>query len=454
MSYAFKEVDIKDAKIKELDNFSFNSPKGHIFQSSHWAIFKTEWMHKFILGYDSQNNIVLSSTILIRKLPFVNYKMGYIPRGFVCDYKNETLLESFTEFLKQFSKENKIAFITIDPDIHLNENMNSIVDSEKICLKLKSLGYLENSSKNFENIQPNFVFRLNLRNNSENLSNEEIKINMLKHFSSKARYNIKLGIERGLTIEKFTFDNLTEEKLTIFQDLMDITGKRDKFIVRKKDYFHNMLKTLSPHAKLYLVKYSYEIDKNNIYRKINKCKSNIDNAKIKLIELEEALKDTSLEENKIQKINEKMKSRKNEISLNESNLDSLEKKLLIISNYKNKEIYLSGAIYLDWGNKAWYLYGASHNDLRDTMPNFFMQYEMIKDSIDNGNEIYDFRGVSGDLNENNPLYGLYKFKKMFNGDFVEFIGEYTLINNQNIYTLFRKVFPKFKELRNSFLNKS
>lgn len=454
MNYAFKEVDIKDANIKELDKFSFNSPKGHIFQSSHWAIFKTEWIHKFILGYNSENNIVLSCVILIRKLPFVNYKMAYIPRGFVCDYKNESLLEEFTEFLKKFSKENKIAFITIDPDIHLKENTNSIEDNLKVCSKLKSLGYVENSSKNFENIQPNFVFRLNLEEASEDLSKEDIKINILKHFSSKARYNIKLGIERGLTIEKYTFDNLTDEKLNIFQNLMDITGKRDKFIVRKKDYFYNMISMLNPYCKLYLVKYSYEIDKNNIYRKINKCKSNIDNAKVKLIELEESLKDNSLEQNKIEKINSKIKSRKSEISLNESQLDILEKKLLIISNYKNKEIYLSGAIYLNWGNKAWYLYGASHNDLRDTMPNFFMQYEMIKDSIENGNSIYDFRGVSGDLNEDNPLYGLYKFKKMFNGDFVEFIGEYTLINNQNIYTLFRKIFPKFKEIRNSFLNRS
>lgn len=454
MSYAFKEVDIKDANIKELDKFSFDSPKGHIFQSSHWAIFKSEWMHKFILGHDSMNNIVLSCTILIRKLPLVSYKIAYIPRGFVCNYKNESLLEEFTEFLKQFLKKNRISFVTMDPDIHLNENTNSVEDSINICSKLKSLGYLENSSKNFENIQPNFVFRLKLKDNSENLSNEELKINILKNFSGKARYNIKLGIERGLTVEKYTFDTLTEEKLNIFQELMDITGKRDKFIVRKKDYFYNMLKTLNPYCRLYLVKYSYEIDKNNIYRKINKCKSKIDNAKVKLIDLEESLKDSTIEQSKIHKINEKIKSRKNEISLNESQLDILEKKLLIISNYKNKEIYLSGAIYLDWGNKAWYLYGASHNDLRDTMPNFFMQYEMIKDSIDNGNEIYDFRGVSGDLNENNPLYGLYKFKKMFNGDFVQFIGEYTLVNNQSIYTIFRKIFPKLKELRNSFLNKS
>ena len=34
--------------------------------------------------------------------------------------------------------------------------------------------------------------------------------------------------------------------------------------------------------------------------------------------------------------------------------------------------------------------------------------------------------TSGDISEDNPLYGLYRFKKRFGGDFVEFVGEYEL----------------------------
>ena len=44
-----------------------------------------------------------------------------------------------------------------------------------------------------------------------------------------------------------------------------------------------------------------------------------------------------------------------------------------------------------------------------------------------------FRGVSGDLSEDNPLYGLYKFKKGFNGEFTEFVGEMDLILNKPLY---------------------
>ena len=69
MNYTFKEINSK-----ELDQFSFNSPKGHIFQSSYWALFKNEWTHKSILGFDNDNNTVLCCIILIRKLPLLNYK--------------------------------------------------------------------------------------------------------------------------------------------------------------------------------------------------------------------------------------------------------------------------------------------------------------------------------------------------------------------------------------------
>ena len=87
------------------------------------------------------------------------------------------------------------------------------------------------------------------------------------------------------------------------------------------------------------------------------------------------------------------------------------------------------------------------------MPNFAMQWSMICDSIDLGCDVYDFRGVSGDLNPENPLYGLYKFKKGFNGNFVEFIGEFDIVIDNGIYTLYKKAFPQFKKIRNAIMNK-
>lgn len=110
-------------------------------------------------------------------------------------------------------------------------------------------------------------------------------------------------------------------------------------------------------------------------------------------------------------------------------------KRMVAAMGENARIYMAyyegqpiaGSLALRCGNKVWYLYGASSNASRNVMPNYLVQWSMIQWAIESGCEIYDFRGVSGFLDESNPLYGIYRFKKGFNGDLVEFIGEMDLI---------------------------
>lgn len=98
---------------------------------------------------------------------------------------------------------------------------------------------------------------------------------------------------------------------------------------------------------------------------------------------------------------------------------------LYMAYYEEKPI--AGTLAVRYGNKVWYFYGGSLSSHRNVMPNYLLQWEMIKWAIQSGCDIYDFRGVSGNIDENSPLYGLYRFKKGFNGDFVEFMGEMDLI---------------------------
>ncbi len=83
---------------------------------------------------------------------------------------------------------------------------------------------------------------------------------------------------------------------------------------------------------------------------------------------------------------------------------------------------IAGAIAIQYGDKTWYLYGASSNEHRNAMPNYLLQWEIIRWAIAGGCSLYDFRGVSGDIDPGSPLYGLYRFKKGFCGDFTAFCG--------------------------------
>ena len=90
-----------------------------------------------------------------------------------------------------------------------------------------------------------------------------------------------------------------------------------------------------------------------------------------------------------------------------------------------------GAITTNFGGKVCYVYGASDNNHRDVMPNYLMQWEMIKWAVETDARIYDFQGVSGNISpENNPRFGLYQFKNSFNGSMDENLGEFNFVYNK------------------------
>lgn len=95
---------------------------------------------------------------------------------------------------------------------------------------------------------------------------------------------------------------------------------------------------------------------------------------------------------------------------------------LYIAWYEGKPIACALAVL--FGDKVWYLYGASANEYRNVMPNYLLQTEMIGWAVENNCRLYDFRGVPGDVGEDHPLYGLVRFKRGFNGKYTEFIGEF------------------------------
>lgn len=87
---------------------------------------------------------------------------------------------------------------------------------------------------------------------------------------------------------------------------------------------------------------------------------------------------------------------------------------------------IAGSIEVFCGKKAWYLYGASANEHRNVMPNYLLQWTMIQRAIERDCEVYDFRGVpGGNTSEDDPLYGLYRFKKGFSGEYTKFTGLFT-----------------------------
>lgn len=122
---------------------------------------------------------------------------------------------------------------------------------------------------------------------------------------------------------------------------------------------------------------------------------------------------------------------------------------LFIAEYEGEAI--AAVLPILYGNKVWYLYGGSSNVHRNLMPNYLLQWEMIKWALANKCDWYDFRGVSGFKNENDPQYGVYKFKKGFNPVFMEFIDEMYIVYNPIVNTMFnisKSIYNKLSNIKN------
>lgn len=113
---------------------------------------------------------------------------------------------------------------------------------------------------------------------------------------------------------------------------------------------------------------------------------------------------------------------------------------------------VAAALSIIYGNKVWYLYGGSTNKYRNYMPTYLLQWEMIKWAINKKCDIYDFGGVSGYKNENNPMYGVYRFKSGFNGDVIKFTDEFYMIFKPGfnfVWNIISNSYSRFLEVKSS-----
>ncbi len=121
---------------------------------------------------------------------------------------------------------------------------------------------------------------------------------------------------------------------------------------------------------------------------------------------------------------------------------------ILLAYYEGKPI--AGVIPIMYGNKTWYLYGASSNEHRNLMPNYLLQWEMIKIALSRKSDIYDLRGVPGIADNSN---GLYRMKKGFGAEYTEFVGEVYMPYKPMMYNLYKvseKIFRNVRALKLKF----
>jgi peptidoglycan pentaglycine glycine transferase (the first glycine) len=108
---------------------------------------------------------------------------------------------------------------------------------------------------------------------------------------------------------------------------------------------------------------------------------------------------------------------------------------------KVEEEAVAMVIIFRFGEQAWYMYGASIDAHREKMPNHLLQWEAMLWAREQGCTVYDMWGAPDVLDESDPMWGVYRFKQGFGGEFVEHIGAWDFPTSRIGYWLYTSVMP-------------
>jgi lipid II:glycine glycyltransferase (peptidoglycan interpeptide bridge formation enzyme) len=107
---------------------------------------------------------------------------------------------------------------------------------------------------------------------------------------------------------------------------------------------------------------------------------------------------------------------------------------------------VAGIILFRFGPTAWYFYGASTAQARSLMPNHALQWAAMRWAKAAGCTRYNWWGAPDVLAESDPMWGVYRFKEGFGGEFVPGIGAYDYPTNRVLYWLYTSAMPRLLDL--------
>lgn len=403
---------IENVEINRYREFESNHKKSHFLQSYEWGLFckRAKGQVPCYVGMEDENgNLVATCLILLRKTPF-GFSYGYAPRGFILDYSNKDVIKVFTTYLKEYMKNNKIIYIKFDPDIKyqdIDENGNKIDGGEnnyELYDYMLSLGYKHTGFyRLYEGNQPRYTFRINLKKSWEEI---EAKFNKSFMKSVKRSYSYNLIVDNDVKVDDF-------------YRLLQSNSSKDDF---------------DPHSLEYYKIFSEEMSKDNNMKYFNIS-----------IRPKELLENINKEIDALNKELEVSKKKEADIK---NKISRLEKEKEVFSKIDKDEVCICSLICTYTKTHAWSLYIGSDDLANFTFAVTRSYYEAIKDAYNNGYEFFDLFGTPGDSNTKyKNLAKLHDFKRKFGDEYIEFIGEFDLVNNKLLYKMLPIMLKVYRKLR-------
>ena len=378
----------------------------NILQSSAWEKVKSDWNHERLGVYEGENLLAVAS-ILIKSLP-LGYKMFYIPRGPILDYRDIELLKFVLQSIKSYARSKRAVFVTFDPSICLSQhlvNQDKTEYPEKLSI-VEILGQLGvkwsgRTTEMDDTIQP----RIQAKIYKENFKEDKL--------SKSTKQAIRTARNKGVEVQ-FGGTELLEP----FSFLMKKTEKRKEIHLRNEAYYKKLLDNFKD--KAYITLATLDVSKRSQ-------------------ELEEQLaKNRALEETFTES------TRTSKVEAQKKEKERLLEELTFLQEYMDAgqaRVPLAATLTLEFGQTSVNLYAGMDEDFRRYKAPILTWYETARYSFERGILWQNLGGVENTLDG-----GLYRFKANFNPTIEEYLGEFTMPIHP-LYPLLRLALDFRKTLR-------
>lgn len=398
-------MKFQELKEKEFREFLNTQPLNDFIQAPEMEkIGKLSNWTSYYVGVKENDKILAATRLMARPSRFGKQNF-YAPRGLILDYNNKELLSFFTRELKKFIKKRNGYILTIDPALIYQERdidgkiVTDGINNQSIIDSLISLGYhhLGFTKKMDVSTQVRFTFVLDLKDETED--------SIFSNMKPNTRNLIRKAMKDGIEIRELSYDELDR-----FKKITKATGERRNFLDRDLNYYQTMYKIFHEKEEVHFLLASL-----NLENYLNQLKTQLENEKEKINQL--IIK------------NSNSKSSKMQIKNCEQLINSLDKKIASTTKMLEEDgkiIDLSAAMFMTYGNEVVYLFSGNIEKYMKFNAQYLIQWHMIKYALRNHFPRYNFYGISGIFDRNDPDYGVYEFKRGFNGHVEEYIGAFEL----------------------------
>ena len=390
----------------EYDQFVKEHELVNVLQSSAWEEVKSDWQHEKFGAYRG-DKLLATASILIKTLP-LGYRMFYIPRGPVLDYKDAELLNFVLQSIKSYARSKRAIFVIFDPSICLSQSSikhekTEYPENMAIIENLQRMGVRWSGKTDGmgDTIQP----RIQAKVYKENFTEDKLCKSTKQAIRSARNKGVEIQIGRDELLESFSF-------------LMKKTEKRKDIHLRNEAYYKKLLDNFKDKAYITL--------------------ATLDIAK-RLRELEEQLaKNLALEEAFTES------TRTSKVEAQKKEKERLVEERAFLQRYLNEEksnIPLAATLSLEFGNTSVNLYAGMDDAFKRYNAPILTWYETARYAFERGMVWQNLGGVENSLNG-----GLYHFKEKFNPTIEEYLGEFTMPTHP-LYSLLRIALDFRKALR-------